>query len=57
LKRLQVRDQQFSLLKKDPRGSFLVYDQLDFSRKKNAKKEGKRLKKPKIKSISINVGI
>jgi hypothetical protein len=39
--------------KKDPKGSFLVYDQLEFSRKKYAKTGGKRLKKPKIKSISI----
>jgi hypothetical protein len=37
--------------KKDPKGSFLVYDQLEFSRKKYAKTGGKRLKKPKIEGL------
>ncbi len=44
-------NQQLSFLKKDPKGSFLVYDQLEFSRKKYAKTGGKRLKKPKIEAL------
>ena len=34
-----------------PKGPFLVYDQLEFSRKKYAKTGGKRLKKPKIEVL------